>query len=72
MTKLIALGCIAAVGLSIAGSSWALNPQPLPPKCVPGTHCGGGRTGAHQRTAAAVHGLRIHCKIVHHHRHCRR
>jgi hypothetical protein len=71
MTRLIALGCIAVAGLSIAGAATALNPQPLPPRCVQGAHCGG-VTRAHERSIAAVRGVRIHCKIVHRHRYCRR
>jgi hypothetical protein len=71
MTKLIALGCIAAAGLSIAGAASALNPQPLPPKCVASAHCGG-VIRSHERSIAPVRGVRIHCRIVHHHRYCRR
>lgn len=71
MTKLIALGCIAAASLSIAGAASALNPQPLPPKCIAGAHCGG-VIRAHERRIAPVRGVRIFCKIVHHRRYCRR
>jgi len=39
MTKLLALS-IAAMAISVAGSALALNPQPLPPRCLPGAHCG--------------------------------
>ena len=70
MTKLVAFACAVAAALSIAGAAGALNPQPLPPRCLAGAHCGGS-TGTHRRELAMSH-ARVHCKIVHHHRICRR
>jgi hypothetical protein len=65
MTRLLTLACIAAAGLSIAGAAAALNPQPLPPRCVAGAHCDPiGR--AHVRAVE----LSRHCRITRHHRHC--
>ncbi len=70
VTKLLALACLAAAGLSIAGAASALNPQPLPPRCLAGVHCGG-PTGSHPREMAMSRHA-VHCKIVHHQRICRR
>ncbi len=42
MTKTLAGFGMAAIAMSIAGSALALNPQPLPPRCAPGSHCPGG------------------------------
>ena len=39
MAKLLAAVGVAAIAVSIAGSSLALNPQPLPPRCLPGARC---------------------------------
>jgi hypothetical protein len=69
MTRILRIGCLA-VGLSFAGAAAALNPQPLPPRCVAGVKCGGSAGGAHSREIAMVH--ESHCKIVHHHRVCRK
>ena len=39
MHKLSVVLGVAAMAASIAGSAAALNPQPLPPRCLPGAHC---------------------------------
>jgi hypothetical protein len=70
MTKLVALGCIAAAGLSIAGAASALNPQPLPPRCIQGARCDPMVRGAHTRNIEMVR--RARCRVVHHQRICRR
>ena len=41
MAKLLTVLCFAATAWLTAGSAVALNPQPLPPRCLPGVHCGG-------------------------------
>jgi hypothetical protein len=70
MVKLVTFACAVAAALSIAGAAAALNPQPLPPRCLAGVHCGG-PTGSHPHQMAMSH-ARSYCKIVHHHRICRR
>jgi hypothetical protein len=40
MSKLFTGLVLAAMTISIAGTAAALNPQPLPPRCMAGAHCG--------------------------------
>jgi len=70
LAKLLALACLAAASLSIAGAASALNPQPLPPRCLAGVHCGG-PVGSHPHVMAMSR-HEAHCKIVRHHRVCRK
>jgi hypothetical protein len=41
MSRLPTALCFGATAWLITGSALALNPQPLPPRCLPGAHCGG-------------------------------
>ena len=70
MRKFLTFASLVAAGVSIACAASALNPQPLPPRCLAGVHCGD-RTGAHAHTVAMSRHA-IHCKMVHHRRICRR
>jgi hypothetical protein len=64
ITKLLATLGLAAAAVSIASSALALNPQPLPPgKVRP-------EASARAHDHSVAHPL--HCRIVHHHRICRR
>jgi hypothetical protein len=42
MTKILSALLVVAVLTTVAGEAFALNPQPLPPRCLPGVKCGGG------------------------------
>jgi Nickel/cobalt transporter regulator len=42
MSRLLTVLCFGTMACLIAGSAVALNPQPLPPRCLPGAHCGPG------------------------------
>jgi hypothetical protein len=41
MSRRLTVPCFAAMAWLVTGSALALNPQPLPPRCLPGMHCGG-------------------------------
>ena len=53
MSRRLTVLSFAAMALVAAGSAQALNPQPLPPRCLPGSHCGG--PGMGQPTYQVVH-----------------
>jgi len=76
MTKWLTTLAVATMAVSIAGPSFALNPQPLPPRCATFAHCDPIHGGGGVYRASPHNGHPAHCKIVwrHHHRHrvCRR
>jgi hypothetical protein len=53
MSRLLTVLCFGAMAWLITGSALALNPQPLPPRCLPGAHCGG--PGIAQPSYQVVH-----------------
>ena len=53
MSRFLTVLCFGAMAWSIAGPALALNPQPLPPRCLQSMHCGG--PGIAQPSYQVVH-----------------